>query len=136
MAELTRTGHCLCGEVSYELTGPETWACHCHCADCRRQTASPMTTFLGIPLERFNWTGKSPKTFNSSPGVTRSFCENCGTPMAFQADRYKGEIHLYAATLRAPEGFKPTFHVHYAKHLPWIKLADGLPRHPGFFTAE
>ncbi len=132
MASLTREGRCLCGAVTYEIEGPETWACHCHCESCRRQTASPVTTFLGIPLERFRWTGTRPKTYVSSPGVSRSFCPTCGTPMAFQADRYAGEIHLYAATLADPASFRPTFHVHYAEHLPWLVLADDLPRHAGF----
>ncbi len=84
---MTRTGHCLCGATSYRFEGPETWACHCHCESCRRQTGAPVTTFLGILLGRFKWTGNKPKSHASSPGVTRSFCETCGTPMAFQADR-------------------------------------------------
>ncbi len=128
---MIRTGHCLCGATRYRIEGPETWACHCHCESCRRQTASPVTTFFGIPLSRFEWTGQPPKSWASSPGVRRSFCPTCGTPMAFQADRYAGEIHLYAATLSDPAGFEPAFHVHYAERLPWLKLDDSLPRHPG-----
>ncbi len=132
MANLTRTGHCLCSAVTYQIQGPETWACHCHCASCRRQTASPVTTFLGIPMDRFEWTGQQPKTYASSPGVNRSFCGTCGTPMAFRAARYENEIHLYAATLAHPEFFEPTFHVHYNEHLPWLVLDDDLPKHMQF----
>jgi len=131
---MIRTGHCLCGAVSYRISGDETWACHCHCADCRRQCAAPVTTFLGIPLDRFDWTGAAPKTYASSPGVTRSFCNTCGTPMAFAASRYPGEIHLYAATLSEPEKFTPKFHVHYDEHLPWLALHDDLPKHKNFAT--
>ncbi len=105
-----------------------------HCADCRRQTASPVTTFFGLPLDHFEWTGSRPKTYASSAGVTRSFCGTCGTPMAFQADRYANEIHLYAATLSNPEIFVPKFHVHYDEHLPWLKLGDNLPRYAKFAT--
>jgi len=129
---MTRTGHCLCGTVTYQIEGPETWACYCHCADCRRQTASPVTAFLGIPLARFTWTGAAPKTYASSPGVHRSFCGACGTPMAFQAQRYGGEIHLYATTLAHPEDFTPKFHVQYAERLHWLTLDDDLPRHERF----
>ncbi len=129
---MKRTGHCLCGAVTYTIQCAETWACHCHCESCRRQTASPITTFLGIPTERFEWTGAAPKTYASSPGVTRSFCATCGTPMAFQSDRYPGEIHLYAATLTNPEDFTPRFHVHHHEHLPWLNIEDDLPRYAGF----
>lgn len=129
---MTRTGHCLCGAIRFEIKGQETWACHCHCESCRRQTASPVTTFLGIPLERFKWSGASPNIFASSPGVIRSFCPTCGTPMAFQADRYPGEIHLYAATLERPEDFIPRFHVHWSERLPWPAIHDTLPKHRSF----
>lgn len=139
MADMTphteiRTGHCLCGATTFEFSGTETWACFCHCADCRRQTASPVTAFLGVLLDRFEWTGAQPKIYASSTGVTRSFCGTCGTPMAYQADRYPGEIHLYAATLSNPETFSPKFHVQYGEHLPWLNIDDDLPRHAKFAT--
>ncbi|KIN66280.1 Glutathione-dependent formaldehyde-activating GFA [Sulfitobacter noctilucicola] len=51
--------------------------------------------------------------------------------MAFQADHYPGEIHLYAVTLTDPTAFEPEFHVHYESRLPWVHLADELPRHAG-----
>ena len=41
--------------------------------------------------------------------------------MAFQAEHYPGEIHLYAATLENPQDFEPTFHVitsSFMIHLP------------------
>lgn len=128
---MTKTGHCLCGNIQWEYRGAETWACFCHCDDCRRNNAAPVAAFIGVPLSNFKWTGKTPKTYTSSPGVSRHFCGTCGTPMAFQADHYKGEIHLYAASLTDPADFKPTFHVHYAEHLPWLDINDTLPRHPG-----
>nr|WP_323780609.1 GFA family protein [Amylibacter sp.] len=125
------TGHCFCGRVTFAFTGPQTWACHCHCADCRRNCAAPVVSFLGTPLNGFEWTGQSPKQFNSSKGVTRHFCDTCGTPMAFQADHYAGEIHLYAATLTHPQDFTPAFHVHYNSRLTWLHLDDDLPKHAG-----
>ncbi len=128
---MTKRGHCLCGSISWEYDGAETWACYCHCADCRRNCSAPVTAFIGVDLENFRWTGTAPKTYVSSPGVQRHFCDTCGTPMAFQAERYAGEIHLYAASLEYPESFEPKFHVHYAARLPWLHLADDLQKHKG-----
>lgn len=125
------TGHCFCGNVTFAFTGPQSWACYCHCADCRRNCAAPVVTFLGTPLAGFEWTGQPPKQFISSKGVTRHFCDTCGTPMAFQADHYAGEIHLYAATLANPQDFTPAFHVHYDSRLTWLHLDDHLPKHAG-----
>jgi hypothetical protein len=43
------------------------------------------------------------------------FCDRCGTPMAFEHDRYPSEIHFYAASLDDSETFVPRFHVHWAE---------------------
>jgi hypothetical protein len=126
---VSTTGRCLCGSVTYAFTGPMRWAGHCHCESCRRQTAAPMASFLGVPNDAFKWTGKEPTPFNSSPGVRRRFCPTCGTPMSFESDHFPGEIHLYATTLDNPKDYKPTFHVFTSEQLPWLHLADGLPRH-------
>lgn len=52
--------------------------------------------------------------------------------MAFQAEHYPGEIHLYAASLSDPAAFEPAFHVHYEERLPWLHIDDDLPKHTGF----
>ena len=131
---MTKTGRCLCGKTGFDYTSTETWACYCHCKDCTRNCASPVVAFIGVELAKFSWRldgpAKHPKYFSSSPGVKRFFCDACGTPMAFQADHYAGEIHLYAATLDQPEDFQPPFHVHHASKLSWLTLDDRLPKHP------
>lgn len=91
-----------------------------------------MVSFIGVPLNQFRWTGATPKTWASSPGVQRHFCDRCGTPMAFQAEHYEGEIHLYAASLSNAAAFEPAFHVHYEERLPWLHIDDDLPKHSGF----
>lgn len=121
------TGRCLCGAVRYAFEGAPNWQVHCHCESCRRATASPFTSFLGVARDRFRWTGATPATYASSPGVTRSFCPECGTQMAYQTDARPAEIDLYAATLDDPAAFRPTTHVHWNEHLAWVRLADGLP---------
>ena len=121
-------GRCLCGRVTYEWDGPPKWSGHCHCESCRRQTSSPMTSFLGVDEAVFRWTGEEPGLYVSSPGVRRRFCRHCGTPMAYEADRFPGEVHLYAASLEDPTSFQPGFHVFTGEQLPWLHLADDLPR--------
>jgi hypothetical protein len=56
------------------------------------------------------------------------FCERCGTPMAFEHDKYPDEIHLYVASLDSSEGFEPQFHVHWAERVGWVEVSDDLPR--------
>lgn len=128
---MTTCGHCLCGKTRWEFAGAPTWACYCHCDDCRRNCAAPVVAWLGVPLKSFSWTGQAPKTLESSKGVFRHFCEDCGSPLGFEADHYPGGMHLYAASMDEPEDFKPTFHVNYQSKLPWMEMNDDLPKHEG-----
>lgn len=125
-----KRGRCLCGAVSYAYGGPENWRAHCHCESCRRNTSSPFTTFFGVPREAFRWTGKEPRIYRSSPGVRRLFCADCGTPMAYEADKHADEIHLYAASLEESADFAPQAHVHWAERVSWVALGDDLPKYP------
>ena len=101
---------------------------HCHCRSCRRNTGSAFATFVGFAAEGFAYVASAPATYASSPGVTRSFCGACGTPLTYQAERYPGEVHVYVSTLDRPEDFEPKAHVHVEEQLPWLHLDDGLPR--------
>lgn len=129
---MTKTGgRCLCGDVAYEYSGRENWRAYCHCESCRRNTSSPVTAFFGVPRGACRFTGKEPSAYESSPGVRRLFCGRCGSPMAYESDRFPDEIHLYAASLDRPEDYVPQGHVYCAEQLPWFDVRDSLPRHPG-----
>lgn len=127
----TRKGHCLCGAVRFEYHGPEIWRGHCHCESCRRQAASPVTTFMGVADGRWRWTGIQPAVYRSSPGRERFFCPRCGAPAAFRDEGQPGEIHFYAALLEDADDFAAERHFHADEALPWLQIADGLPRHHG-----
>lgn len=124
-------GHCLCGAVTYTSTGPILWAGHCHCSSCRRATAAPMTSFLGVPRDGVTWSGQLETHLTSNGTVQRRFCAACGTQMNYQFDGWPDETHLYAATLDDPAQFQPTAHFHYAEKLPWLHITDDLPKYPG-----
>jgi len=126
---MTTKGHCFCKETSFEFEGKTTWECYCHCDDCRRNCAAPVVGWLGLPLNNFRWTGKEPKTYKTEDGVSRHFCDNCGSPMGFEASHYPGGMHLYAASLEKPEDFNPKFHVNYSSKLPWLEMEDDLTKY-------
>lgn len=127
-AKTSLPGGCLCGAIRFVATGAPLWAAHCHCQSCRRSTGAPFATFVGFAPDRVAFTAATPATYASSPGVRRSFCGECGTPIAYEAERYPGEIHLYVCTLDDPAALTPAGHVHVGEQLPWLHLNDGLSR--------
>jgi hypothetical protein len=125
----TTTGRCLCGAIRYAFCGPPEWVVHCHCDSCRRQVSSPIATFVGVLRKNFRFTAGSPKSYVSSPGVARSFCPDCGSPIAYEAERLPDEIHLFHGTLDEPGRLAPTAHVFGEEQVSWFEVDDELPRY-------
>ena len=121
------SGHCLCRRISFETDGEPRWVSYCHCASCRRHTGSPVTCFVNFELAKVAFSGER-ATFRSSPGVTRSHCARCGTPIGYETARRPGEIDLYLNAFDAPEAFPPRGHAFFEEHIPWFDTRDDLPR--------
>lgn len=124
-------GRCFCGQITFEVDEPVQACVNCHCESCRRQCSAPMTTYVGVADGNWRWLTGTPKTYRSSPGVERTFCDTCGTPLSFRSDNMSGVMHLYVAALGEPEKFEPTLHVSHEEKLPWLELGDNLPTHTG-----
>lgn len=128
----TASGHeggCLCGAVRYKTSGIPRWVAHCHCQSCRRATGAAIATYAGYERRDLSYTAGTPAVFSSAPGVTRSFCERCGSPLSYEALRWPGEVHLLVCTFDDPGAFSPEAHVFVAEQLPWIQMNDDLPRY-------
>jgi hypothetical protein len=123
------TGRCMCGAIRYALTGKPRWVMHCHCASCRRAVSSVVATYVGVKTARFRYTAGTPKGYSGSPGVTRHFCGDCGTPIAYTGARWPDEVHLYHGTLDDPAAWLPTGHAHVVEQIPWFEVHDDLPRY-------
>jgi hypothetical protein len=102
---------------------------HCHCESCRRAVSSPLATYVGVRLEQFRYLKGEPAQYESSPGVKRYFCSNCGSPMAYAGTRWPGEVHLFHGTLTDPAQWPPTGHAHVAEQVSWFEVSDHLPRY-------
>jgi hypothetical protein len=75
------------------------------------------------------YTQGAPKTYASSPGVRRSFCDQCGSPLAYETDERPDQIDLYVCSLAEPATVVPQAHVHAQEQLPWFEILDDLPRY-------
>ena len=122
------TGICLCGAVEYAVSGEPNWASHCHCGSCRRNSGSAVATFVSFAASAFTVTKGSLTEYNSSPGVTRSFCNKCGTPMTYRSDSMPDEVHLFLGSLSNPEDYPAQLQVFCADKLPWLSVDEDIPK--------
>ena len=141
MSDKYVTGRCFCGAVKFKAAGKPYWVGHCHCHSCRKSTGAPIVTFVGFKKDQVEFTGHPRKTHHSPPNVSRSFCGECGTPLAWEGVDYEPErgeiIELYISTLDDPDRFTPTNHLWYSERISWFEVDDDLPRYHGFdFNSE
>jgi hypothetical protein len=128
-------GGCQCGAVRYRVDGPVQRANFCHCRMCQKHTGAPVAVWVTVPATALRHLRAQPAFWRSSPKAERGFCASCGTPLfwrSFDAQR-PGEssmIDIAAGTLDDPSGVAPTEHIWCESAMPWLKVADGLPRHP------
>jgi len=121
------TGRCLCGDIRYEYRGAPLKMLHCHCESCRRHSSAPVATFVCMPGDSFRIVQGKPIAYASSPGVTRTHCGRCGSPMTYTSNR-NSQVDIYVGTLDDPAAIAPTYHVFTEEQLPWFEIVDALPR--------
>ena len=122
------SGGCRCGAVRFEARAEPHHVSYCHCADCRKATGSPVAAFVGFMADEVAVEDKSLKAFDNGP-VSRSFCGNCGSPIAYVDERLDGRVYFMLGAMDQPAYFKPTLHAHVREQLPFVHMPDGLPRH-------
>lgn len=122
------SGSCLCGRVVYEVSGAGDAMYYCHCRMCRKATGSSFATnMLMNESDLVIKSGTSYlKGFNSSPGETRYFCSECGSPIYGKAESRKGLVSLRCGGLDAAPDLEPQVHLFTDSKAPWYHISDSL----------
>ncbi|MGQ0579742.1 MAG: GFA family protein [Betaproteobacteria bacterium] len=123
------TGGCLCARIRYRATGKPANATHCHCETCRRASGAPFVSWATFQFADFAFTKGKPARFDSSEIAFRQFCPHCGTQLTFQFRKSPQTIDVTLASLDDSGAIVPVDHIWTRRQIPWIKLADRLPRH-------
>jgi hypothetical protein len=136
MPESSLEGGCQCRSVRYRITGQPVMAALCHCSMCRRANAAPTVAWAMYATSQVEFSTGAPAIYESSPGAHRGFCARCGTQISFTADSMPDLIDITIGSLDQPDRVPPTFHYWESRRLPWLHLADPLPRYPEFPPME
>lgn len=123
-------GSCLCGAVTYEISGPFIHIGNCHCSMCRKSNGAAFVTWGILGPQRLRWVrGESQvRSYESSRSRQRLFCCNCGSPLASAHDGNVEEVVV--GSLDDDPAGKPTEHIFVESKAPWHDITDDLPRHP------
>ena len=125
------SGHCYCGAIKFEASGGPIGVGHCHCESCRRASGSVMTTFATYRLDKVEFTGAMPTRFPTDDGVVRSFCGQCGSPVAYESTDQENQIDLHLGLFDDLKQIKPQKHSFYAEKASWLQADEHLPKNTG-----
>ncbi len=128
MSAATYSGACLCGAVRFTVAGPPATVCLCHCSTCRRSVGSPGVAWATFRRDTLAVEG-APSWYRSSEHARRGFCGACGTSLFFETQHEPHAIDVTVATLEEAAKTSPRYHAWTPSKLPWVTLADSLPRY-------
>lgn len=124
------TGRCFCGAVTYECGAPVIPPCFCHCESCRRASGAHVVAWATVPRESFRVVKGELRSFASSAGVIRQFCERCGASLIYSNAELPDTIDITMATLDRPDAMEPVDHIWMEDAAQWDRPGDGRPQFP------
>jgi hypothetical protein len=122
-----RTGRCLCGAVTFELSGDLIATAVCHCDHCQRQSGGAFSVNLVAHSSQLTITGDL-QTYEERGErgddvyVRRRFCGACGSPIVSELAKTDGVIAIKAGVLDDRVDVKPTVEVWCVDRQPWVSL--------------
>ena len=120
---------CLCGGVTYEITGPIQRARYCHCVHCRKFSGTAHAAWGLIETAHLTVERSSGVTqYNSGNGL-RVFCSSCGSPLWYEPTglpQFRGIPLGVIDDEGVPE---PQMHVWMKSQVSWASISDELPRY-------
>ncbi|NMM43869.1 GFA family protein [Rhodospirillaceae bacterium KN72] len=125
------TGRCYCGKTTLRSAVPPKTVAYCHCEDCRRVTGAPVAAFAAFEEGTVTVSPDEGRRVSVSPGVTRTFCDACGSPLTGRYDYLPGTVYIALGILDQAADLAPRLHAHAAACLPWLRIEDDLHRDNG-----
>jgi len=122
-------GGCFCGAIRYRVSAPPHDVVHCHCSICRRTTGAPFVTWATFPSAAFAFTAGVPAELRATPRAVRELCATCGTALTFRESARPNSVDVTVGSMDRPDLVVPDAHIWTSSQLPWLRVADDLPRH-------
>jgi hypothetical protein len=120
-------GGCFCRSIRFEVKGPEKFACFCYCASCQRAAGAPVVPWATYDKATFKLLQGAICWHQSSPGVTRGHCSDCGSSISYENEDREGDIDITLNTLDDPSSPSLRAHIWTEDKQAWMVIGDDLP---------
>lgn len=127
---MTYTANCLCGGVTFRLTGKLAHVQICHCGQCRKAQGTAFATNIPVARDAFHLDSGAEllSEYESSPGKRRVFCRRCGSPIYSRRDSLPNVLRIRAGLINEPLPVRPAAHAYVAHKANWWTITDDVPQ--------
>lgn len=121
-------GGCLCGAVTYQVSGPLRPVIACHCTQCRK-TSGHHVAATSAAREDISISGQV-TWYVSSPTAKRGFCAVCGSNLFW--DGGGKNLSIFAGTFDGNPDLTMAGHIFCDDKGSYYEIADSLPKCGGY----
>ena len=127
---LERTGHCLCGAITFAIDGPVRDILHCHCENCRRISGNFVA---GTSCETADLTisGDDHLRWYDLGYARYGFCGDCGSQLFWQGAEHRGRTSVKVGSLDDTSGLRVSGVWFADDAQPHVHLHPAVPHHEG-----
>jgi hypothetical protein len=132
-------GGCLCGAVTYEVSGDPMFVGHCACENCQKSTGTGHSSIAAFPEaqvtvhgEVTSYVGKG----DSGQATTSQFCPKCGSRLFTRPAVMPGAVLVSLGTMEADAALEPSMMIYGKRRRAWdhvppgLALFEGMPAGP------
>ena len=123
-----RTGHCLCGAISFTIAGPVRDILHCHCENCRRITGN-FVAGTSCATEALQISGDERLRWFDVGYARHGFCETCGSQLFWQGAEHRDRTSIKVGSLDDASDLRVAAVWFADEAQPHVHLHPGVPHH-------
>jgi hypothetical protein len=133
-------GGCLCGAVSYEVSGEPIFVGHCACENCQKSTGGGHSSVAAFPEPSVKAHGELTSFAakgDSGQATTYEFCPKCGSRLFTRPSAMPGAVLVTLGTMEAGADLNPSMLIYDKRRRPWdhvnpaIAVFPEMPQPPG-----
>ena len=124
---MPHVGSCLCGQITFTITGDLPQPAACHCTACRKHSGHYEAS-VDVPRDVLSITGVDHiRWYQSSRKVRRGFCGTCGSTL-FWDPVFHDWTAVAMGAFDTPTQTTLARHIFVANKGDYYDITDGLPQ--------
>ncbi len=126
----TAAGRCLCGAITFQVSGELRPVINCHCQRCRRFTGHHMAATAARSVDlTVEDDGANLRWYAPVREAQYAFCARCGSSLFWRSPDLSGSVSICAGTLEPPTHLRTTQAV-------WVRDASDYHTRPDLLELE